>query len=398
MGTMVSEPLTTFRSPKLLRLTATEAQARSLIARHGADMRIQWRQSDKELHSPRAARLAAPDATDEQSVIPDDIAGDVWYARFAPAIPAGLREVCGICKELDWAGARLRLSLAPSAVSGWLSANLARTELDGLVEPLLSAGVEELVSQVCAAVGRVSAGGAPRLSATSVTDRALPHSWTVTAHHELTGTTFHALIECDALGLMLLASLIQRAPVSDNGIVDKDVPVRLSATLGWSSIKAAELHKLRPLDIIFIDNYLVTADGDLWLTAGARGLRIKPQGASYRITKGWTTVVNEISMHEEDVNGSASGPTEPEASGAMQDTTLDLNSVPMRLTFSLGERMLTYGELQQLQPGETFDLSRPLASGPVIIRVNGAWLGTGDLVEIDGRVGVTLRELGNPTP
>jgi type III secretion protein Q len=68
--------------------------------------------------------------------------------------------------------------------------------------------------------------------------------------------------------------------------------------------------------------------------------------------------------------------------------------VPVRLTFELGERQLTLGELRLLQPGQTFDLARPLVEGPVVVRANGAWLGTGDLVEIDGRIGVTLRALG----
>ena len=54
--------------------------------------------------------------------------------------------------------------------------------------------------------------------------------------------------------------------------------------------------------------------------------------------------------------------------------------------------------LRRLQPGETFDLQKPLASGPVMIRANGALLGTGSLVEVDGRVGVTIATLGKTQP
>eukprot|EP00887_Chlorella_sp_A99_P004404 scaffold39.g4404.t1 len=91
------------------------------------------------------------------------------------------------------------------------------------------------------------------------------------------------------------------------------------------------------------------------------------------------------------MNDTQQPPTvEEPATGA----AFDVNAVPVRVTFELGERQLTLGELRLLQPGQTFDLARPLAEGPVIVRANGAWLGTGDLVEIEGRIGVTLRTLG----
>ena len=67
----------------------------------------------------------------------------------------------------------------------------------------------------------------------------------------------------------------------------------------------------------------------------------------------------------------------------------------MRMTFDLGERLLSLGELRTLQVGQSFDLNRPL-SGAVYVRVNGALIGMGDLVEIDGQVGVTLTALGIP--
>lgn len=83
--------------------------------------------------------------------------------------------------------------------------------------------------------------------------------------------------------------------------------------------------------------------------------------------------------------------TPPEAAAG---EPLDVDAIPVRLTFDLGERTLTLAELRRLQPGETFDLQRPLADGPVMIRANGALVGTGTLVELDGRVGVTIGTLG----
>jgi type III secretion protein Q len=331
----------------------------------------------------------------EAQGIPSDIDADVWRIQLTPGVAPGLQELCALCKDLDWAGARLRLSLPEAAVSAWLSASVGYAGLDGLVDPILSVALEELVSQICSAVASGSASGVPRVASPSAPQRPLPHSWTVTAHHETTNTTFYAAIECDALALMLLASLVQRMPAESNGLIDADLPVTLSANLGWSTVQLEDLREIRPLDVLFIDNYLATDEGELWLTAGSYGLRIAMEGTSFRITKGWTAVVNEIPEQIDDLGQGEPKPIEnAEETGA----AFDLNSVPMRLTFSLGERQITYGELQRLKPGETFDLSRPVSMGPVIIRVNGARLGTGDLVEIDGRVGVTVREVGSLEP
>ena len=60
--------------------------------------------------------------------------------------------------------------------------------------------------------------------------------------------------------------------------------------------------------------------------------------------------------------------------------------------FDVGELSLTLGELQTLQVGQPLTLSRPLSSA-VSLRVNGALIGTGELVEIEGELGVTITSL-----
>ena len=48
-----------------------------------------------------------------------------------------------------------------------------------------------------------------------------------------------------------------------------------------------------------------------------------------------------------------------------------------------------------LQPGETIRLDRP-TTGYVLVRANGSLIGSGHLVEIDGRLGVCLDRLTPP--
>jgi len=180
---------------------------------------------------------------------------------------------------------------------------------------------------------------------------------------------------------MLLAGLVSSAAPSDNGIAVDTVPVRVAARLGWTDLPAAELRELQARDTIFLDQYLVTPEGELWLAPGGEGVRGRPRQTSYPLTHGWTSLMTET-------------PQSPADAEAGAQTPFDIDAIPVRLTFELGERHLTLGELRQLQPGQSFDLERPLADGPVIVRANGALLGTGELVEIDGRIGVTLRSVG----
>ena len=75
-----------------------------------------------------------------------------------------------------------------------------------------------------------------------------------------------------------------------------------------------------------------------------------------------------------------------------------LNQLPIQVSFDLGERTLTLGELRSLQVGQSLELGRALPS-VVSLRVNGALIGTGELVEIDRRLGVTISTLGTlPRP
>lgn len=74
------------------------------------------------------------------------------------------------------------------------------------------------------------------------------------------------------------------------------------------------------------------------------------------------------------------------------DLPESLLALPLQLVFDLGERSVTLAQLQALQVGQVLDLERPL-SAAVSLRVNGRLVGTGELVEIDGRLGVCVSAL-----
>lgn len=75
--------------------------------------------------------------------------------------------------------------------------------------------------------------------------------------------------------------------------------------------------------------------------------------------------------------------------------TSDLGDLPVRLTFDLGERHLTLRELAEMGAGHVFDLGLP-PRGSVNLRVNGLRVGEGEIVEIDGRLGVAVTRILPP--
>lgn len=341
----------------LPRLTANQAQALSLIALHGSDVAV-----------------ALPPAEGA------DAGSGHWRLDFAQGVPDALRQAATLRVELEWAGATLRLHLPPGALTAWINARLPALAPGELPEALRAAALETLLDEALTALGAVSSGGPLRVRGETGT-APLPHAWTLAARAQATGDTVLAVLEADGLGLMLLAGLLGKvAPAARNALAEGALPVPLRAVIGGASLPAAELRALASGDVILFDEYLVGPQGELWLgIAQGQGVRVRAEQSSYLVTQGWTSLMTQ---------------TPPATDDAPAAEPLAVDAIPVRLTFDLGERAMTLAELRQLQPGVIFDLQRPLADGPVMIRANGALIGTGELVEVDGRVGVCIGTLG----
>lgn len=66
--------------------------------------------------------------------------------------------------------------------------------------------------------------------------------------------------------------------------------------------------------------------------------------------------------------------------------------LPVQLSFDLGEKTMTFNEVRQLKPGYILELSGALPE-IVQIRSHNRLIGSGELVEINGRVGVRILKL-----
>jgi len=345
----------------LPRLTVNQAQALSLVARHGASLAV-----------------TLPPAEGAQA--------SAWRVGLTPGAPDALRAAADWRADLEWAGAALRLYLPRGAATAWLNARVPELAAGPVPEPLRAAALETLLGEAVAAVSGLSPGGPLRVLDTGAAAHEAPlaHVWTISAR-AATGDVAYAVLETDGLGLMLLAGLLGRVEPAASDAIDADaLPVPLRAELGAVWLPAGELRSLAAGDVLLLDDCLVGAQGELWLgLPQGQGLRVRAQGTSYIVTQGWSHL-----MTTQTPNPAEAAPD------AAAGEPLDLDAIPVRLTFDLGERALTLAELRRLQPGETFDLQRPLEGGPVMIRANGALVGTGELVEIDGRAGVAISTLG----
>ena len=75
---------------------------------------------------------------------------------------------------------------------------------------------------------------------------------------------------------------------------------------------------------------------------------------------------------------------------------IDADDIPIRLVFIAGDTEVALRDLQRIAPGYVFKLQQPV-DRHVTVRANGKTIGSGELVEVDGRVGVRLLTCNRPS-
>lgn len=185
------------------------------------------------------------------------------------------------------------------------------------------------------------------------------------------------LLALDSAAAVRLSELLRPLPVQATSVwTGLPMTVRLQA--GWTHLLARELAATLPGDVLLLDgSHLGGERQQIRLDLGgglvAQGRR---HAEGWLIDQGVHGVLNE---------------TDP-SDHPRHDDMARLDDIPIRITFDLGDRTVGLGELQALMPGYVFNLGRdPRAC--VCIRANGQLIGEGELVEIDGRIGVTVLRL-----
>ncbi|HEY3354247.1 MAG TPA: type III secretion system cytoplasmic ring protein SctQ [Polyangia bacterium] len=176
-------------------------------------------------------------------------------------------------------------------------------------------------------------------------------------------TLFAAAPPPPARGLALVAELAARAAVE----------------IGRGLLPGASVRALAPGDVVFLDGLAVTAaaGGPARLVAGrlAAPATLAPDG---RLTVTGTPTIG------------APMPASPDPTLVTHEERLA--ALDIEVVAEIGRVTLPGRELAALAPGAVVALGRPLG-GPVDLLVGGRLLARGELVDVDGEIGVRVTEV-----
>ncbi|MBV8808613.1 MAG: type III secretion system cytoplasmic ring protein SctQ [Acidobacteriaceae bacterium] len=152
----------------------------------------------------------------------------------------------------------------------------------------------------------------------------------------------------------------------------------LMATAGYSDLS---LQQLAELEV-----------GDILLIASAHGLLLPPtaQGSE----RGWRFVLlqsdgRHLRIEDHFERSELTMESQAATPGPSDFQKLNLAGLPVRVHIVLSQLEMTFAELNKLRPGSIVELDRE-KSESVQLAVNGKIAGTGELVEIEGRLGVRI--------
>lgn len=355
---------------RLPRLTRNEAQARSVLAQRAQGCEV-WLGHDAVIDGNHD--IHGPDSDDTS----------LWHLSVSPLRSGSTPAMVPGCWRIkaEWAGAPFELDLPGSACELWLAARFPPLDVPSLTPAMRAAFTEALLEQALQALRAIERGPARIESIDDAPQSVstLPQRFEFVLHN---GTQpLRGRLSTTSLGLMLMAGLAAQREPAAGPLAAERLAVTLRAEIGTTRMPATTLKSLATGDAILMDHSWATQDGELWLGAGHWGLRVREEGSSLVITQ-------PFHYTESIMNTDNDSETGEEGLAALDD-------LPVRLSFDLGERTLTLGEVTTLQVGQVLELATPLSQA-VNIRANGALVGLGELLEIGGRIAVGITSLGRP--
>lgn len=330
---------------RLPKISREELGYRNLIARHGSALRFAF-------------------------------GGAEWSGRLTPLDPDGDAGL-GFALDADWGGGKLALLAPEDWATRWLRHVWPEVASDDLSETLSLVAYQHLAAQLNETLrGQLGRRGVKLLNAGPAGMARPGHGYRLDLESQASGERLRLALRLDTLALAFLAQAVRQSPVAaELDLAPLPVPLRLE--LGFADFALEELAGLAPHDLIFPDECAVRLDDaapEITLRLGGRlGCKARLEGDRLIVTQTLSAIMSDVQSSQ----------------------TLDAESfdqIPVRLTFDLGERSVTLAELRALAPGHAFDLGRDPRHA-VIIRANGRPVGEGELVEIDGRIGVAVLRL-----
>ncbi|VBB42651.1 hypothetical protein TRIP_B200791 [uncultured Desulfatiglans sp.] len=175
------------------------------------------------------------------------------------------------------------------------------------------------------------------------------------------------------------------------GMACDGIPLRLVLLVGRTRLTLSGLREIEPGDVILLDEHAPSGDGSVEICLAPRlSFQAHLNGRTVtvrRLVRGFMEKdhFDEIAESDDDL--------EDQDFEKIEDSdevpAAEINDIMIGLTFEVGRKTISLGELMHLHPGYTFELENPLDK-PVAIRANGKRIGWGELVGVANRIGVRV--------
>lgn len=155
---------------------------------------------------------------------------------------------------------------------------------------------------------------------------------------------------------------------------------------GYGFLPAATLLALAPGDIVLLDHFgpRPVTGGPVWLRLGSGVVPGYLDGAGVTVIGSFCP--RDQPMPDETPASPASSPSAPPATDAV------LRELPVQVICEIGRVTLSAREVLELRAGAVLPVGRPLA-GPVDLTAGGRLLARGELVDVEGEIGIRVTEI-----
>ncbi len=198
---------------------------------------------------------------------------------------------------------------------------------------------------------------------------------------------------------LLARSAVSAGPARYESLLDlAHLPMTVVPVIGRSKIIGEELAGLAMNDVILVEEYF-SEETPRWYLGPSLAIGVEIREGRGTVTTIITDITDTANITETTMQAPLQPAREqaedrrPEARETPGDVPcLNLENLDIEVRFELGREIMTLGELQKLAPGQIFELRGPIRS-PVTITANSRPVARGEVVDIEGRVGVRVLEI-----
>lgn len=178
------------------------------------------------------------------------------------------------------------------------------------------------------------------------------------------------------------------------------LPIALVLEVGHATVTAAELATLTPGDVVVLDGASVRLAGQQVSGADARraGQQVAGTGvlraAGATRTRWLVTIADGVARLEGRARNEERRMTRDTTTASRSGDAMELvGDAPIELRVELARISVPLEDLAQLKPGEVIATGRALGA-EVVLRAGERVIATGELVDVDGELGVRVLRLG----